>query len=281
MERLNELLEFQLLVYQNHAISVFEVVVLVLLFSLTKFILWLIKKALDREVRIKNIDRGSSFALLQIIKYFIWIISMVFMLEVVGVKISVLLAGSAALLVGIGLGLQQTFNDVLSGVILLFEKSVKVGDVLDIDGEVVIIEEIGLRTSSAITRMDIVILIPNSLITTSKVINWSNQSRKTVFKIPVGVAYGSDVALVMNILKESAKAHLEVVADGTVQARLSNFGNSSLDFTLLFSSANIFEIERVKSEIRIEIEKKFREQGVTIPFPQMDVHVNRNTIKPE
>ena len=281
MERLNELLEFQLLVYQNHAISVFEVVVLVLLFSITKFILWLIKKAFDREVRIKNIDRGSSFALFQIIKYFIWIISMVFMLEVVGVKISVLLAGSAALLVGIGLGLQQTFNDVLSGVILLFEKSVKVGDVLDIDGEVVIIEEIGLRTSSAITRMDIVILIPNSLITTSKVINWSNQSRKTVFKIPVGVAYGSDVALVMNILKESAKAHLEVVADGTVQARLSNFGNSSLDFTLLFSSANIFEIERVKSEIRIEIEKKFREQGVTIPFPQMDVHVNRNTIKPE
>lgn len=280
MEELNELLNFELYVYQHHSLTVFEVVTATLLFFATKLILWLIKKALDRETRIHNIDTGNSFAMFQIIKYFIWIIVVIFMLEIVGVKISVLLAGSAALLVGIGLGLQQTFNDILSGVLLLFEKSVKVGDILDIDGEIVIIEEIGLRTSQAKTRMNIVILIPNSIITTNKVINWSNQSRRTQFVITVGVAYGSDVNLVMKLLQDAATSHNEVLEDGTVQVRLSNFGNSSLDFSLLFSSVNIFEIERIKSDIRIVIEKKFQANDIPIPFPQLDVHMNNsNTIK--
>lgn len=276
MDQLNQLLQFELLVYQGHSLTVFEIVTALLVFLVTKIVLWLIKKALDREIGKHHLDAGNSFAFYQIIKYFVWIIVLVFMLEIVGVKISVLLAGSAALLVGIGLGLQQTFNDVLSGVILLFEKSVKVGDILDIDGEVVIIEEIGLRTSQAKTRMNIVILIPNSIITTNKVINWSNQTLRTMFKINVGVAYGSDVNLVMNVLQEAAREHKEVIQDGSVQSRLSNFGNSSLDFTLLFSSVNIFDIERIKSDIRITIEKKIQVQGITIPFPQMDLHVIKN-----
>ena len=279
MERINELLNLHLFSYQDHRLTVFEVVSVVLLFLATKLLLWLIKKALEREARIHHLDKGNSFALFQIIKYFLWVVSIIFMLEIVGIKISVLLAGSAALLVGIGLGLQQTFNDILSGVILLFEKSVKVGDILDIDGEVVVIQEIGLRTSVAKTRMDIIILIPNSTITTSKVINWSNQSTKTIFKIHVGVAYGSNVDLVIKILKEAAQSHKEVIDDGSVDVRLTNFGNSSLDFTLLFSSVNIFEIERIKSDIRISIEKRFNEDKVTIPFPQLDLHVKSDVTK--
>ena len=273
MEKLGALLNFELLLYQEYSLTVFEVVTAILLFFVTKLFLWLIKKALERQIRIHHVDTGTSFAMFQIIKYFVWIIVVVFTLEIVGVKISVLLAGSAALLVGVGLGLQQTFNDILSGVILLFEKSVKVGDILDIDGEVVIIEEIGLRTSLAKTRMEIVILIPNSNITTNRVINWSNQTRKTIFTIKVGVAYGSDVNLVMKVIQDCANAHKDVLKDGNTHARLSDFGNSSLDFTLLFSSVNIFNIERVKSDIRIDIEKKFRLHGISIPFPQMDVHM--------
>jgi small-conductance mechanosensitive channel len=278
MRKINEILNFELLEYQDHSLLVFELASVLLLFFVIKLVLWLIKKALEREARVHHIDKGSSFALFQIIKYFIWIVTIVFILEIIGVKISVLLAGSAALLVGIGLGLQQTFNDILSGVILLFEKSVKVGDILDVDGEVVIIEEIGLRTSLAKTRMEIVIIIPNSIITTNKVINWSNQSRKTVFKINIGVSYGSDVDLVMKVLQDCANTHKEVVNDGNTHVRLTNFGNSSLDFTLLFSSVNIFEIERIKSDIRIDIEKQFQIHGISIPFPQMDVHLKSKTI---
>ena len=162
------------------------------------------------------------------------------MLEAIGIKLTLLLAGSAALLVGVGLGLQQTFNDVISGIILLSERSIKIDDVLEIDGDVVKIESIGLRTSKALNRDDISIIIPNSLITTSKVINWSHQSEKTRFRIEIGVAYGSDVDQVIRVLEESAFEHSEVTNRKLVEARLMNFGNSSLDFQLLFFSTNIF-----------------------------------------
>jgi small-conductance mechanosensitive channel len=194
-------------------------------------------------------------------------------METIGIKVTVLIAGSAALLVGIGLGLQQTFNDIVSGTILLSERSIKVGDVLEIDKDVVRIQEIGLRTSKGINRDEISLIIPNSLITTNKVINWSHQARKTRFKINVGVAYGSDVDLVMKILKESTLEHPDMFDENVIDIRFLDFGNSSLDFQILFFSENIFRIEKVKSDIRKIINRKFIENKISIPFPQMDVHV--------
>jgi len=197
-------------------------------------------------------------------------------LDTIGLKLNVLLAGSAALLVGIGLGLQNTFNDFISGLILLFEGSIRVGDILQVDNEVVKIKRIGMRTSEAINRNDIVIILPNSLITTNKVINWSHQSKKTRFKIDVGVAYGSDVNLVMDILKKSAFEHPEITDKESIAVLFLDFGNSSLDFRLLFFSSNIFRIEKVKSEIRIIINRKFIENNITIPFRQIDLHLKSN-----
>jgi small-conductance mechanosensitive channel len=200
-------------------------------------------------------------------------------LESLGVKVTVLLAGSAALLVGIGLGLQQTFNDVISGIILLSEKSIKIEDILEIDGDVVKIQEIGLRTSKGLNTDDISIIIPNSLITNDKVINWSHQTRKTRFRIDVGVAYGSDVDLVLQILEASALEHPDIFEKELIDARLVNFGNSSLDFQILFFSKNIFRINKVKSDIRRIITKKFIENKIMIPFPQMDVYIKSNVKK--
>jgi len=184
-----------------------------------------------------------------------------------------LLAASAALLVGIGLGLQQTFNDIVSGIILLSERSIKVGDILEIDDDIVKIIHIGLRTSEGLNREEISIIIPNSLITNNKVVNWSHQAMKTRFKVSVGVAYGSPVDKVIKVLKESAIEHPEISDDTKIEARLVNFGNSSLDFQVLFFSDAIFKIEKVKSEIREIICRKFIENNISIPFPQMDVYV--------
>ena len=152
-------------------------------------------------------------------KYVIWIFTILIILDTIGIKLNVLLAGSAALLVGVGLGLQNTFNDFISGIILLFEGSIKVGDILEIDNDVVKIQIIGLRTSEAMNRDDIVIILPNSLITTNKVINWSHQSKKTRFRINVGVAYGSDVDLVLEILQKSALEHPEIKDGLAINAR--------------------------------------------------------------
>jgi small-conductance mechanosensitive channel len=276
MEIVREFLEFELISVGNYKIQVYTLVTVLLIFLITKLILWLIKKTLIRKRKFKRLDKGSAYALFQIIRYVVWVITIGLILETIGVKVTVLVAGSAALLVGIGLGLQQTFNDILSGIILLSEKSIKIDDVLDIDGDVVKIQSIGLRTSKALNTDDVSVIIPNSLITTNKVINWSHQTMKTRFRVDVGVAYGSDIDLVIKILEESAFEHPDVSDREATEARLVNFGNSSLDFQVLFFSKNIFRINRVKSDIRRNISRKFAENSVAIPFPQMDLHLKSN-----
>ncbi|REE82074.1 mechanosensitive ion channel-like protein [Lutibacter oceani] len=276
METLNNILNFEIFSLGDYTVKVSKLVIIILIIVFTKIILWIIQKALSRKNKFTTLDTGTSYAIFQIIKYVLYVIAIGFILENIGIKVTLLLAGSAALLVGVGLGLQQTFNDIISGLILLTERSIKINDVLEIDGDVVKIQSIGLRTSKALNRDDISIIIPNSLITTSKVINWSHQSQKTRFKIDVGVAYGSDVDLVIKILEESAFEHPDVFNRELVEGRLMNFGNSSLDFQLIFFSKNIFRINKAKSDIRRIINKKFAEHKITIPFPQMDVHFKSN-----
>jgi len=276
METLRKFLEFELISAGEYKILVYTLVVILIIFLVTKLILWLIKNTLFRQRKFNKLDKGSAYALFQIIRYIIWIIAIGFILEAIGIKVTLLIAGSAALLVGIGLGLQQTFNDVISGIILLSEQSIKIDDVLEIDGDVVKIQSIGLRTSKGLNTNDISIIIPNSLITTNKVINWSHQAMKTRFRIDVGVAYGSDVDLVIKILEESAFEHPDISDRELTEARLVNFGNSSLDFQVLFFSQNIFRINKVKSDIRRIIVQKFAKNNIPIPFPQMDLHLKSN-----
>lgn len=276
MDTLNEILDFEIFRWGDHFIVFRTFVSVLLVFVITKVLLWFIKKILFRESKSEKIDTGTTYAIFQIIKYILWVIAISVILEIFGVKITLLLAGSAALLVGIGLGLQQTFNDVISGIILLSERSIKVGDVLEIDGEIVKIQTIGVRTSKGLDRNEISIIIPNSLITTNKVINWSHQSKKTRFSINVGVAYGSDVDNVIRLLEQCAIDHPNIHKDEHVEGRLAGFGASSLDFQLLFYSRDSFRIEKMKSDIRIIINKKFNENGIVIAFPQLDLHVKSN-----
>jgi|TARA_B110000259_G_scaffold51907_1_gene61087 small-conductance mechanosensitive channel len=278
MKTITDFFNYEIFNFNNHTLSIFDLSSIIAIVIITKIVLWLISKALFNKKKLHKLDKGSAFALFQIIKYVIWIIAITLMLETLGIKVTILLAGSAALLVGVGLGLQQTFNDMLSGLILLFEHSVKVGDILEIDGDRVIIQEIGLRTSKGMNVRQIVVIIPNSLITTNKVINWSHQTQKTLFNIDIGVAYGSDVDLVIQTLEESAVEHLEFFECEFKEVRLVNFGNSSMDFQLFFYSKNIFSIEKVKSDIRKIICKKFNEHKITIPFPQMDLHIKSKDI---
>lgn len=273
MDTLKEILDIEIFRWGDRFILVYNLVTVLLVFVITKLLVWIIKKILFRESKNKQIDTGTTYAIFQIVKYILWVIAISLILEAIGVKITLLLAGSAALLVGVGLGLQQTFNDVISGIILLSERSIKVGDVLEIDEEIVKIQSIGLRTSKGLDRNDISIIIPNSLITTNKVINWSHQSKKTRFSIDVGVAYGSDVNKVIKLLEECAIDHPDIYKGEHIEGRLAGFGASSLDFKLLFYSRDSFKIEKMKSDIRIIIYKKFTENDVVISFPQLDLHI--------
>lgn len=279
MDAIKPFLEFELINVNEYSFTVFNLLSVLGVIIITYFALLLIKKALFRQNKFNTLDKGNTYALYQIIKYFVWIIAIGLILELVGVKLTLLLAGSAALLVGIGLGLQQTFNDILSGIILLSERSIKIDDILEIDGDIVQIQEIGLRTSRGLNRDDISIIIPNSLITTNKVINWSHQAKRTRFRISVGVAYGSDVDLVVKVLEKSVLEHSEITDKNSIEARFVEFNNSSLDFQVLFFSENVFRIERIKSDIRKIINSKFIENNIRIPFPQMDLHLKSDDTK--
>jgi small-conductance mechanosensitive channel len=276
MEIIREILEFEIITIGDNTLKAYILFIIVFIVLITRLLLWIIKNALYRRNKSRKIDPGNTYAIFQIIKYVIWVISIGLILETIGVKVTVLVAGSAALLVGVGLGLQQTFNDIVSGIILLTERSIRLHDILQIDGDIVKIEEIGFRTSKGLNRDDISIIIPNSLITTNKVINWSHQSKNTRFNIKVGVAYGSDVDLVLKVLKESALEHPDIRDERLVDCRFVEFNNSSLDFQVLFYSENIFRIEKVKSEIRRIIIRKLIENKITIPFPQLDLHLKSN-----
>lgn len=276
MEIINKFLDFEILHLGDYILKVYHIFSILIILLITKLIIWVINKTLKNR-KLIGIEENNSHAILQIISYILWIVAITLVLETIGVKVTVLIAGSAALLVGVGLGLQQTFNDVISGIILLVEGTTKVGDILEVDGDVVKIQDIGLRTSKVQNRNDISIIIPNSLITTNKVINWSHQSTKSRFKVNVGIAYGSDVTLVKKVLEESVLLHPKVTYKKSVEARLVEFGDSSLNWEIFFFSKDAFRIEKIKSEIRMIINNQLIENNINIPFPQMDVYIKSNT----
>jgi small-conductance mechanosensitive channel len=278
MHLISKILDFEILSFGKYELKIYSLLFILIVYVATKVLLWLIKKAIFSKGTFHKLEESNAFALFQIIRYVIWVISIALILEVVGLHVTVLLAGSAALLVGVGLGLQQTFNDFISGLILLIEGTTKIGDVLEVDGDIIQIQHIGLRTSKGLNRNNIMLIIPNSLITVNRVINWSHQSEETRFSIDVGVAYTSNVELVIKVLEESVLEHPDIMKKETIEARLVNFGNSSLDFQVLFFSKNVFRIERVKSDIRRIINRKFLEQNINIPFPQVDVHLKTNNL---
>lgn len=273
MDKVRAIWDYMIFETGNFQMTVGSIILFLVFFLVARIILMVIKYGLLRKFRKGKSDYGSRYAIYRIISYFVWFAVIVVSLETAGIKVTILLAGSAALLVGVGLGLQQTFNDFMSGIILLVENSVRVGDVIEVEGKVVTVEHIGLRTSNVLDRDDIEIIIPNSIIVNNAMINWTRTREMTRFRIGIGVAYGSDVATVIRVLVEAASENDKVNQERKPIARLLNFGDSSLDFELLFWSDNQFRIEQTKADIRAAIVDKFKASGIVIPFPQRDLHI--------
>jgi len=267
-------LNYELINTEKFTITVYEVILILIILIVTIFLMRVIKRVIRNRERKKQFDPGRSHAILQIIRYVLWIIAILVSLRILHIQLTLLLAGSAALLVGLGLGLQQIFQDVMSGVAILFEGSLKVGDIVEIQDDIIgRVIEVGIRTSKIETRDNIIMVVPNSKFVTDVVINWSHIEKKTRFHVDVGVSYGSDVKLVTSVLLKCAEDHGKVSTSPKPFVRFKDFGNSSLDFQLYFWSTETFQVENIKSEIRYEIDAAFRQNQITIPFPQRDVHI--------
>ncbi len=224
--------------------------------------------------RRSKVDSGSQYAINRLITYFVYVVGVLLVLQAAGFDLVVLWTGAAALLVGIGIGLQQTFNDLICGIIILFERGVMVGDVVEItDHQVGTVRKIGARTATIETRDDIIIFVPNSKLIGENVVNWSHVERKARFHVGVGVAYGSDTALVREILLQVADEHPRILKIPKPLVRFLDFGSSSLDFEIVFFSRDLLRIEDVKSDVRFAIDTAFRARRVEIPFPQRDLWI--------
>lgn len=224
--------------------------------------------------RRSKVDIGSQFAINRLLTYFVYFIGVLLVIQAAGFDLLVIWTGAAALLVGIGIGLQQTFNDLICGIIILFERSVKVGDVVELtEHQVGTVRKIGTRTSIVETRDDIIIFVPNSKLIGENVTNWSHIQRVARFEVVVGVAYGSDTEKVKEILLRIARDHPKALDSPSPLVQFIDFGASSLDFRLLFWSRDFLRIEVVKSDLRFAIDKAFRDEGVEIPFPQRDLWI--------
>lgn len=278
MRDLQSILEYRLFEFEKFHFSVGNIFFVLLVYVTVRLTLWIVKRVLRKRFLDKGkTDDGRLLSTLQLIRYFVYVVALVISIESIGIDITLLIGASAALLVGVGMGMQQTFNDIVSGIIILFEGTIEVGDVLEIDELVGTIKEIRLRTCKIQTREAFTVIVPNSKFVTSNVINWSHSAKTTRFNVSVGVAYGSDISLVKKLLLECAEKHGEVLPMPASFVRFENFGDSSLDFNLFFWTNKIWEVENVKSDLRFMIEDAFRESKVTIPFPQRDVHIRQNT----
>jgi len=254
-------------------ITVGRILYAIIIYYIVRLVLNILTTLIMRRYYSRSkIDSGSQFAINRLLTYFAYLIGVLLVVQAAGFNLVVIWTGAAALLVGIGIGLQQTFNDLICGVIILFERSVKVGDVVELSGhQVGTVRKIGTRTSVLETRDDIIIFVPNSKLIGENVTNWSQVERKARFHVKVGVAYGSDTELVKNLLLEVAQNHTRVLDSPRPIVRLLDFGDSSLDFDLIFWSRDFVRVEDTRSDLRFAIDAAFRARGVEIPFPQRDV----------
>ena len=272
--------EFDFIRMGEFHISVYHLFLVIVVLFVSKMILNFLKVYLLKRVsKRNNLDKGTEYTIIQIAKYVIYTIAIIIILRSFGVQLSLFLGGATAFLLAVGLGLQDIFKDFISGLLLLFEGTTKVGDVVEIgntnynENAVATITEINLRTSKVKTREGKTLILPNSILTHQLVNNWSYDDTLTRFNIPVAVAYDSDMDLVKEILIKCASEHPKVKNTKPVFVMLLGFGDFGLEMELVFWADQNFEIEKYKSEIRFTIVKEFRTHNVEIPYPQQDIHL--------
>ena len=238
---LKEILEYHIFALGQYSLTVYQLISSAVIVLIGLGIVRIFKSLIYKS---EKIDVGKKFAFAQILKYIIIVFTAILAFRTLGVDVSPLLLGGSVILVGIGLGLQNLFLDFISGVIILLDRSIKVDDVVEIENVVGKVQQINIRTSTILTRDNKSMIIPNSILTKNKIVNMSYDDDVANFGISIGVGYDSDVDLVMKLMLEAAKEHPEVFQEKPAVARLSNFGDSSLDFSL-------FLIQDIYSKLKL------------------------------
>lgn len=228
----------------------------------------------ERVLTRTKMEMGARQATGSIIRYIIIAIGFAIILQTAGIDLTALNVLAGAVGLGLGFGLQNIVNNFISGVIILFERPIKVGDrvvVGEVEGDVV---HIGARSTTVVSNDNISIIVPNASFITENVVNWSHNDRTVRFRIPVNVAYGTDVALVERVLLEVAAANSDILKDPAPGVRLMEFGDSGLGFELrVWSTSLIHRRGLLTNALNKGIYRTFMEHGIEIPYPRRDVQI--------
>jgi small-conductance mechanosensitive channel len=227
---------------------------------------WMLQTLLTENVLARrNVDTGVSHAVTRLLHYALVSIGFVIALVVLGIDLTKMTLLVSALGVGIGFGLQTIVNNFVCGLILLFERPLRVGDTIELGGQRVKIVKIGLRSTTVRTAAQADIIVPNTELVTNQVTNWTLTDRHAQGMVTVGVTCGSDITLVMQTLKESALAHPGVMKTPEPQILLRDFGKNALNFELDVRVTEVDNRTQIESDLRQEIERRFRQAGIEIP----------------
>ena len=259
---------------QGYRVSLGMLIWAVILVYSSLAVSWLIQNILIEEVYPRRkVEKGVGISINRLIHYAFVIVGFVFGLSAIGIDLQSLTVVVGALGIGIGFGLQNIVNNFASGLILLFERSIKVGDIVQIRGDWGTIKNLGLRATVVETFDRSEMIVPNSDLVSSTVTNWTLSDRQTRLIIKIGVAYGSDVQKVTRILLGIAQENPFVMKFPEPAVYFMSFGSSSLDFELRAWVADIDIRLKTMNQINYEIERLFRENGIEVPFPQQDIHI--------
>ena len=257
-----------------------KIIVGLVLVAISFLVAAAIRRLLQRRLLTKlNLERGMESTISSIITYVIIAFSVLFAMSVAGVPLRSLAFFAGALGIGIGFGLQNIIHNFVSGIVLLFERPIRVGDIIILEqGLKGTVEKIGPRSTILITPDNVTVVVPNSKLIDTQIVNWSQPTDMLRVSTSVGVAYGSDLELVKNCLLEVAKKHPMVRKYPEPMVRFEKFGDSALVFELIYWVDNANARWVALSELNFAIDKTFREHNISIPFPQQDLHIH--TVSP-
>lgn len=265
----------------NNPISTGTILYIFFAFALLLFISKKIKAALVNNVFHRvGMDAGTSKSIANLTRFFLVLLGMVVIIQSAGINLSALTVVFGALGVGIGFGLQTITNNFISGIIIVFEKPIKVGDRIELDDVNGKVTSISIRATTVLTNDNVSIIVPNSEFISGRVINWSHNDRSIRFRFPVGVSYNEDPEIVKKLLLEVADENEHVLKNPPPDVFFDEFGDSSLNFKLaVWTDTQADSMSPFKSELYYAIFKKFKEHNIEIPFPQRDLHLRSSDVE--
>jgi small-conductance mechanosensitive channel len=251
------------------------ILVVALFYATAKLKTWIVERLLSRS----QVNLGVRHAIGAIVRYVVVAIGLIMILQAVGINLGTLTVLFGALGIGVGFGLQSITNNFVSGIILLLERPIKVGDRIEVGGVHGDVVNISPRATTIVTNDNIVIIVPNADFISSKVVNWSYTNGTVRFNFPVVVSYSSDPEQVRRVLLEVALAHQGVLKDPKPSVLFDGFGDSSLNFLLRVWTREFATVPGVlRSDLYFAISRAFKEHGIEIPFPQRDLHIKSGTL---